>query len=103
MNWRDGFSAIRTILKFGLHVDPANEPSTYKTIRRLDQLKRYNRRIWDRVKPFVGQRVLEVGAGSGTMTRFLYGRELIGAADKEKPYIDRLRNPIRRRPGILVE
>src|SRR2546423_13842474 len=103
MNWRDGFSAIWTILKFGLLDDPANEPSTYKTIRRLDQLKRYNRWIWDRVKPFVGQRVLEVGAGSGTMTRFLYGRELIVATDKETPYIDRLRNAFRRRPGVIVE
>ena len=55
------------------------------------------------MRPYVGQRVLEVGAGSGTMTRFLYGRELIVASDKETPYIDRLRNAFRRRPGILVE
>src|SRR5581483_945024 len=44
-----------------------------------------------------------VGAGSGTMTRFLYGRELIVATDTERPYIDRLRNQFRRRPGIVVE
>jgi len=37
------------------------------------------------------------------MTRFLYGRELIVATDKERPYIDRLRNAFRRRPGIIVE
>src|SRR5438034_4844372 len=103
ISWKDGFSAIWTILKYGLFDDPANEPSTYKTIRRLDQLKRYNRWIWDRVKPFVGQRVLEVGAGSGTMTRFLYGRELIVAADNETPYVHRLRNRFRRNPGITVE
>jgi len=103
INWKDGFSAIWTILKFGLFDDPANEPSTYKTIRRLDRLQRYNRWIWERLRPFVGQRVLEVGAGSGTMTRFLYGRELIVATDKETPYIDRLRNAFRRRPGIIVE
>ena len=103
ISWKDGFSAIWTILKYGLFDDPANEPSTYKTIRRLDQLKRYNKWIWERERPFVGQRVLEVGAGSGTMTRFLYGRELIVATDKETPYIDRLRNAFRRRPGIIVE
>lgn len=103
INWKDGFSAIWTILRFGLFDDPANEPTTYKTLRRLDRLKRYNKWIWERVQPFVGQRVLEVGAGSGTMTRFLYGRELIVATDKETPYIDRLRNAFRRRPGIIVE
>jgi glycosyltransferase involved in cell wall biosynthesis len=103
INWKDGFSAIWTILKYGLTTDPADEPKTYVTLRRLDSLKRYNKWIWERLQPFVGQRVLEVGAGSGTMTRFLYGRELIVATDRETPYIDRLRNAFRRRPGIFVE
>jgi glycosyltransferase involved in cell wall biosynthesis len=103
INWKDGFSAIWTILKYGLFDDPANEPPTYFTIRRLDSLKRYNKWIWDRLRPFIGQRVLEVGAGSGTMTRFLYGRELIVATDKETPYLDRLRNRFRRKPGIVIE
>jgi glycosyltransferase involved in cell wall biosynthesis len=103
INWKDGFSAIWTILKYGLFDDPSNEPPTYFTIRRLDSLKRYNKWIWERLRPFIGQRVLEVGAGSGTMTRFLYGRELIVATDKETPYLDRLRNRFRRKPGIVVE
>jgi glycosyltransferase involved in cell wall biosynthesis len=103
INWKDGFSAIWTILKYGLFDDPSNEPATYPTIRRLDALNRYNRWIWDRIRPYIGQRVLEVGAGTGTMTRFLYGRELIVATDSETPYLDRLRNRFRRKPGIIVE
>ena len=103
INWKDGFSAIWTIFRYGLFDDPSNEPATYKTLRRRGSLRRYNRWIWERVAPYVGQRVLEVGAGSGTMTRFLYGRDLIVATDKETPYIDRLRNAFRRRPGMLVE
>ena len=103
ISWKDGFSAIWTILKYGLGSHPENEPATFRTVRRLDSLKRYNKWIWERVQPYVGQRVLEVGAGSGTMTRFLYGRELIVATDRETGYIDRLRNAFRRRPGIIVE
>src|SRR5438045_262289 len=103
INWKDGFSAIWTILKYGLFDDKSSEPATWGTLRRLDSLKRYNQWIWERLRPFVGQRVLEVGAGSGTMTRFLYGRELIVATDNETPYLDRLRNAFRRRPGMLVE
>ena len=103
INWKDGFSAIWTILKYGLFDDRSSEPRTYTMLRRRGRLKRYNRWVWERLKPYVGQRVLEVGAGSGTMTRFFYGRELIVASDKETPYVDRLRNAFRRRPGILVE
>ncbi len=103
INWKDGFSAIWTILRYGLFNDDSSEPRTYTTLRRRARLKRYNRWIWERVQPFVGQRVLEVGSGSGTMTRFLYGRELIVATDKETPYLDRLSNAFRRRPGIVIE
>lgn len=103
INWKDGFSAIWTILKYGLFTDRESEPPTYVTLRRLDSLTRYNRWIWERLQPFVGQRVLEIGAGSGTMTRFLYGRELVVATDRETPYVDRLRNRFRRTPGIIVD
>ena len=103
INWKDGFSALWTILRYGLFNDDSSEPATFTTLRRRGRLRRYNRWIWDQMQPWVGQRVLEVGAGSGTMTRFLYGRELIVATDKETPYLDRLRNAFRRRPGIIVE
>ena len=103
INWKDGVSAIWTILRYGLFNDDTSEPRTFTTVRRRGRLKRYNRWIWERIEPFVGQRVLEVGAGSGTMTRFLYGRELIVATDRETPYLDRLRNAFRRRPGIIID
>ena len=103
INWKDGMSAIWTILRYGLFDDPGSEPFGYTTLRRLNRLRRYNRWIWDRVQPFVGQRVIELGAGTGTMTRFLHGRELIVATERETPYLDRLRNAFRRRPGIAVE
>jgi glycosyltransferase involved in cell wall biosynthesis len=103
INWKDGFSALWTILRYGLFHDPASEPRTFTQIRRRSRLRRYNQWLWDRMRPFVGQRVLEAGAGHGAMTRFLYGRELIVAGDKETAYVDRLRNMFRRRPGIQVE
>ena len=103
INWKDGFSALWTILRYGLLHDSSSEPRSFTQVRRRSRLKRYNRWVWDRIAPYVGQRVLEVGAGSGAMTRFLYGRELIVASDKETAYVDRLRNAFRRRPGISVE
>ena len=103
INWKDGFSAIWTILRYGLFDDADAEPRTYTQLRRRAKLANYNRWVWERMQPYAGQRVLEIGAGSGTMTRFLYGRELIVATDRETAYLDRLRNYFRRRPGIVVE
>jgi len=103
INWKDGFSALWTILRYGLLHDRDSEPRTFTQVRRRSRLQRYNRWVWDRIAPYVGQRVLEIGAGSGAMTRFLYGRELILATDRETPYVDRLRNAFRRRPGVFVD
>jgi glycosyltransferase involved in cell wall biosynthesis len=103
INWKDGFAAIWTILRYGLFHDRSSEPRTFTQVRRRARLRRYNAWVWERLAPYVGQRVLEVGAGSGAMTRFLYGRELIVAGDRETAYVDRLRNAFRRRPGVVVE
>ena len=103
INWKDGFSALWTILKYGLFHDTASEPRTFTQVRRRSRLTRYNRWVWDRIKPFMGERILEIGGGSGAMTRFFYGRELVVATDRETAYVDRLRNAFRRRPGIVVE
>jgi len=103
INWKDGFSALWTILKYGLFHDTASEPRTFTQVRRRSRLTRYNRWVWDRIEPFMGERILEIGGGSGAMTRFFYGRELVVATDRETAYVDRLRNAFRRRPGIVVE
>ena len=103
INWKDGFAALWTILRYGLLHDPASEPRSFRQIRRRSRLRRYNAWVWARLQPFVGQRVLEAGAGHGAMTRFLYGRELTVAGDRETAYVDRLRNSFRRRPGITIE
>jgi glycosyltransferase involved in cell wall biosynthesis len=103
IGWKDGFSALWTILRYGLFDDAGSEPATFKTVRRMSGLKRYNKWIWDRLQPYVGQRVLEAGAGTGALTRMLYGRELVVATDRETPYVDRLRNQFRRQPGMAIE
>ena len=102
IGWKDGVSAIWSILKFNIFVHPQDEPSGYATLRRKERLTRYNQWIWERISKHVGRKVLELGAGTGTMTRFFYGRELVIATDRENPYVDRLRNAFRQRPGIMV-
>jgi glycosyltransferase involved in cell wall biosynthesis/phospholipid N-methyltransferase len=102
INWRDGVSAVWTIFKYGLFVKGDSEAGGYVTLDRMGKLSRYNDWVWQAIAPHVGNRVLEVGAGIGNMTRVLYGRDLIVATDVELPYLHILRNRFSRNPTIKV-
>jgi 2-polyprenyl-3-methyl-5-hydroxy-6-metoxy-1,4-benzoquinol methylase len=103
IRWKDGVSAVWTIFKYGLFVRGDSEAGGYVTLERMGKLSRYNDWIWQGIAPYVGNRVLEVGAGIGNMTRVLYGRDLIVATDLELPYLHILRNRFARNPTIEVE
>jgi SAM-dependent methyltransferase len=49
-------------------------------------LHRYDRWVYNRLRPFIGQRVLEVGCGLGNFTPFLLDRELMVATDLSSEY-----------------
>jgi glycosyltransferase involved in cell wall biosynthesis len=103
IRWTDGLRAIATIVKYGLFVKGDSEASGYTTLERMGRLSRYNDWIWQSIAPWVGQRVLEVGAGVGNMTRVMYGRGLIVATDIDVGYVHILRNRFCRNPSIRVE
>ncbi len=103
IGWKDGVNAVWTIFKYGLFVRGDSEAGGYVTLERMGKLSRYNDWIWQGIAPYVGNRVLEVGAGIGNMTRVLYGRDLIVATDLELPYLHILRNRFARNPTIEVE
>jgi glycosyltransferase involved in cell wall biosynthesis len=103
INWKDGVSAIWTIFKHGLLTRGDSEASGYITLERMGKLSKYNAWIWQSIAPHVGNRVLEVGAGIGNMTRVMYGRDLIVATDIEVPYLHILRNRFSRHPSIHIE
>src|SRR5206468_3056609 len=44
------------------------------TLERMAAAPRYNRWMFDRLRPWVGRRVLEIGAGIGNMSAFLVDR-----------------------------
>ncbi|HEV7239419.1 MAG TPA: glycosyltransferase [Thermoanaerobaculia bacterium] len=102
IGWKDGVSAIWTIFKYGLLDRGDSEAMGYVTLERMARLSRYNGWIWQSIAKHVGERILEVGAGIGNMTRVMYGRELIVATDIELPYLHILGNRFARNPTIRV-
>ncbi|HYL20149.1 MAG TPA: class I SAM-dependent methyltransferase [Gemmatimonadales bacterium] len=72
------------------------------TLERMAAAPRYNRWMFERLRPWVGRRVLEVGAGIGNMSAFLVDRERAVLTDTEPHYLARLRESFGDRPNVRV-
>ena len=66
--------------------EPDLEEALSAAVRGRLLLRRYDRWIYHRLRPFLGQRVLEVGCGLGNFTPFLLDRELVVATDLSAEY-----------------
>jgi len=102
IGWKDGVAAVWTIIKYAVVDDLENAHPGYKTLQRMRGLYRYNAWLWDKVAPYVGERVLEVGAGTGTMTRYLSSHEQVVATDVDPKYLAMLRNTFENDPHVRV-
>jgi glycosyltransferase involved in cell wall biosynthesis len=101
INWKDGVSALWTIIRFNLLTDGTDHAAT--TLRRVSRLSRYNTWLYEQISPFVGRRILEVGAGLGTMTRYLLDRDLVVASDINPRYLGALQATLGTRHNLVVQ
>lgn len=58
-----------------------------ETLKRLSHVDNYNRWIFEKIKPYLGKRILEVGCGIGTMTKFFLNKELLISIDNSDKYV----------------
>jgi SAM-dependent methyltransferase len=89
-------------------MSPPAEPSPRDhvgaaTLERLAAAPNYNRWMFDRLRPWIGQHVLEVGSGIGNLSVFLQDRERVVLTDTEPWYLDRLRQRFGGRAHIAVQ
>jgi glycosyltransferase involved in cell wall biosynthesis len=102
IGWKDAVSALYTILRFTLLADVGREDAGFTTLRRVETLKRYNTFLWELMRPFVGRRVLEIGSGTGAITRYLATREKVVATDLDLEYVELLRRTFAGEPNVEV-
>jgi len=86
IGWKDGVQALWLIVRHSL----APTDAGLTTLRRVDSLKRYNGFLWDLMKPHVAGSVLEIGSGTGGISRHLLGATRLVATDTRRDYRDRL-------------
>ncbi len=99
---KDAFEALWVILRsrFTSQIYKGPVPTALET---LSVAPRFNRWMADTISPWLGTRVLEIGAGMGNLTRqFCRRRKLYIATDSHAEYVDQLRMAFRHRPLVQV-
>jgi glycosyltransferase involved in cell wall biosynthesis len=102
IGWKDAISAVWTILRFRFVADVGREDAGFTTLRRVEVLRRYNKFMWDLIQPFVGRRILEVGSGTGLLTRYLANRGDLVATDLDGEYVELLGRTYADNPHVAV-
>ena len=103
IGWKDAVSAVWTMVRCALTDDRESTDPLHATLQRMAVLDRYNAFLFETIQPAIGQRVLEVGSGTGTMTQFLRNRDRVLATDVEPAYVDLLRRRFDNTANIEVD
>ncbi len=102
IRWVDGLKAIFSIMRYNFF-DRETQDIVFETLQNMKRLRRYNRWIFSKFRPFLGRRVLEIGSGVGNITKFLLDRDLVVATDVEPKYLSLLRNTFGKYKKFVIE
>jgi glycosyltransferase involved in cell wall biosynthesis len=99
---RDAFEAVFVVLRYAFTSDIYNS-SGPDTLNALAGASRFNAWMAETIRPYVGKRVLELGAGIGNLTRLLAPRrQCYVATDIDPEHLARLNVRFHHRPNLRV-
>jgi glycosyltransferase involved in cell wall biosynthesis len=103
ITWKDGFKALGALVKYGVsdRIYVEDEHGS-EILSRLNRAPRFTKWMADTIRPYVGERVLEIGAGIGNLTQNLVPRSVYFASDINPQYLDRLSKLKVSRPYLQV-
>jgi glycosyltransferase involved in cell wall biosynthesis len=104
ITWKDGVKALGALLKYGISdkIYVADEHGS-EILARLNRAPRFTKWMADTIRPYLGQRILEIGAGIGNLTSNLVPRREYWASDINPQYLDRLKKLKQTRPYLRVQ
>ncbi len=91
IGWKDGVSALATILKYWMIDDCYGERRGRGIHDDLAGATRFNKWVVRAIEPYLGDRILEIGAGVGNISRFLPKKERLTVSDHDPHYLEILR------------
>ena len=91
IDWRDGFRALWAIARFALS-DSIYRDDEFgsQILARLARAPRFNAWMADTIRPYCGNRVLEIGSGTGNLTQRLIPRRKYVVSDINPLYLQTL-------------
>ena len=104
IGFRDGFLAVAAMLHWWI-IDDLYRSDEYgsEILTDMASTPHFNRWMADTVRPFVGARVLEVGAGIGNLSRQLVPRDRYTVTEVNPHYLRYLRNQSEGKPYMDVQ
>jgi SAM-dependent methyltransferase len=97
---KERWAQLRTLVQRSLAL-PEAEIEGFVSLERMQAAVHYNQWLGQKFRPHLGRRVLEVGAGLGTITEKLApGLELLIALEVEAFFVERLQNRFRNVPQV---
>jgi len=98
----DGWRALWTIFKFWLIDDMFQGDYGHKNLIDMEAAPKYTEWTLERTRPYVGNRLLEIGSGIGNNVRILRQYTDVVATETDPLYLQILRNAYMNAPGIEV-
>lgn len=102
IGWRDGVEALWLIFKFRFTDNRATDDSPVSTMQSLGRAPRFRRWILSRFDGYMGEAILEVGAGPGHTTSHLLEADGLIVTDDEPVHVDSLERRFGHMANITV-
>jgi glycosyltransferase involved in cell wall biosynthesis len=102
IGFKDAMEAVYVILRYAFTKDIYKDEGA-ETLHALSGAPRFNAWMADTIRPYVGERVLEIGAGIGNLTRALIPRRACYVAtDIDPEHLARLATRFQHRPNLHI-
>ena len=99
----DGLKALWEMIRCRIIDTQFTHHAGFYTLMAAGKADRYNRWVLSHVRDYLGQRVLEAGAGIGNLSKQLLDRPRLVLADYDPLYISRLKERFGRRDNIRID
>ncbi|MBI2811722.1 MAG: glycosyltransferase [Candidatus Melainabacteria bacterium] len=81
ITWKDGVKAIYVILLISMVDKHFTTHDGYYVLRAMDKSRAFCAWMFDQIKEYIGNSVLETGCGIGTLTSYMLGKERLVCSD----------------------